>query len=86
MSRLPQTMELDRLGIERLPVKEEVKVWLRRLVDACEEKYLLIREFAEAGGFQTKIWRGKEDGDGHLIIQERINGVWTNSGWRLKKA
>lgn len=86
MSRLPQTMELDRPGIERLPVPEAVKVWLRRLVDTCEEKYGLIRDFAEAGGFQTKIWRGLQDSDGHFKIQERIDGKWTDSGFRLKKA
>ncbi|GAH12706.1 unnamed protein product, partial [marine sediment metagenome] len=44
MSRLPKTMELDKLGIERLPVPKEVKVWLRRLVDNCEEKYQLTRD------------------------------------------
>lgn len=86
MSRLPLTMELDRPGIERLKVSEDVKVWLRRLVDICEEKYRLIRDFAEAGGFQTKIWRGLEDSNGHFIIQERIDGTWTDSGFRLKKA
>lgn len=72
MSRLPQTMELDRPGIERLPVPEAVKVWLRRLVDTCEEKYELIRDFAEAGGFATKNWRAKEVGD-NLEFQK--NGV-----------
>ena len=86
MSRLSKTMELDRLGIERLPVKEEVKVWLRRLVDTLEEKYQLMRDSVEAGGFQTKIWRGLEDSSGHFIIQERIGGTWTDSGFRLKKA
>ena len=62
MSRLPKTLEADRLGIERLKVSEDVKVWLRRLLDTLEEKYQLTRDFAEAGGFATKHWRGKEVG------------------------
>lgn len=75
MSRLPKTMELDRLGIERLPVKEEVKVWLRQLVDTLEEKYQLIRDFAEAGGFATKNWRGKEVG-ADLEFQKKVDGTY----------
>lgn len=76
MSRLPKTMELDRRGIERLPVKEEVKVWLRRLVDTLEEKYQLTRDFAEAGGFQTANWRSKEVG-ADLEFQKKVAGTYT---------
>lgn len=78
MSNLPKSMELDRSGIERLPVKEEVKVWLRRLLDTLEVKYQLIRDFAEAGGFATKNWRGREDSNKDLKIQKKVSGVWTD--------
>lgn len=76
MSRLPKTMELDRLGIERLKVSEDVKVWLRRLVDTLEEKYRLVWDFAEAGGFQTANWRGKEVGT-NLEFQKKVAGTYT---------
>lgn len=72
MSVLPETMGLDRLGIERLKVDEDVKVWLRQLVDTSEQIYQLIRDFAEAGGFATKDWQGKQVGD-NLEFQK--NGV-----------
>jgi len=76
VSCLPQTMELDKLGIERLSVSEDVKVWLRRLVDTLEEKYQLTRDFAEAGGFATKNWRGREVGD-NLEFQKKVDGTYT---------
>lgn len=76
MSILPKTMELDRSGIERLKVSEDVKVWLRRLVDTLELKYGLIREFAESGGFATENWRGKEVGD-NLEFQKKVSGTFT---------
>ncbi len=31
-------------------------------------------------------WRMKIDSDEHLIIQENINGTWTDSGWILEKS
>lgn len=79
MSMLPKTLELDRLGIERLPANKDVKAWLRRLVDTLEEKYLLTREFAETGGFATENWRGKEVGD-NLEFQKKVDGAYTKKG------
>lgn len=43
MSNLPKTLELDRRGIERLPVGEEVKIWLRQLCDKLDQIYTLQR-------------------------------------------
>ena len=83
MSRLSKTMELDRLGIERLPVKEEVKVWLRQLVNTLEEKYQLIRDYAESASL-TLI---SNDGNWRIIIngnnlefQRKESGTWTKKG------
>lgn len=86
MSKLPKTLELDMEGIERLPLPEEVKVWLRRLVYDLEEKYKFQFDHAEAGGFGTKNWKAKEaDSDdvtngsaraaGNLILSHRTNGT-----------
>lgn len=79
MSQLTKTLELDRLGIERLSAPEDVKVWLRRLVDTLEEKYKLVREFTVSGGFATKNWRGKEVGD-NLEFQKKVAGTYTKKG------
>ena len=86
MPKVRKTIGLDKIGIESLSMPENDKQYFRQLVGKLEQTHKEIRDFAEAGGFQTKIWRGLEDSNGHFIIQERIDGTWTDSGFRLKKA
>ena len=86
VSKIRKTIGLDMIGIESLSLPEKDKEFFRKLIANLELMHRNIRDFADAGGFQTKIWRGLEDSSGHFIIQERIDGVWTNSGFRLKKA
>ena len=86
MSRTANTLRLNRSGIETLPVKEEVKVWLRNLVDELDENNKLVRDFLEAGGFATKSWRGREAtaadvtagdaaAEGNLITVHKTSGT-----------
>ena len=83
---LPNSMSLDRMGIELLPVKEEEKKWLRRLVDDIEKSYINIKGQAESGGLGTKNWEVRDatardvtDGNavavGNLITKHRVNGT-----------
>lgn len=88
MSRLPKSLELDRPGIERLKVSKELKVFLRRLVDRLEEKYKLLREHAESGGYQTAHWRIIEDSSENLKHQYRANkdSAWSDRAPKLESS
>lgn len=44
MSYLPTSMELDKIGIERLEQSQNSKNWLRILLDKLETIYKMIRE------------------------------------------
>lgn len=52
MSNLPTTMELDKLGIDRLPGPDPIKVWLKQLVDKIEDNHKLVRDNLEVD-YQT---------------------------------
>lgn len=84
MSRLPKSMELDRQGIERLPVPEAVKVWFRRLVDDVERNYEFIREQAESVGAGatsnrlTQNWKAVESGS-NLDFRRDTTGAFPAS-------
>lgn len=62
MSKLPKTLELDRVGIERLKADKTTKDWLKRLVDRLEEIYKLQRDRIETLNPQDHI----TDADGQL--------------------
>lgn len=62
MSQLPKTLELDRVGIEKLPEPKPTKDWLKRLVDRLEEIYKLQRDRIETLNPQDHI----ADADGNL--------------------
>lgn len=47
MSVLPKTLELDRLGIDRLPEPLQTKTWLRILLDRLEEIHKIQRDEIE---------------------------------------
>lgn len=78
MSRVKKTIGLDKIGIEKLPVPEAVKQYFRQLVNQLEHLHRDVREQAEAGGFATKTWRIKENSSGDLVLQKKVNGVWTD--------
>lgn len=62
MSQLPKTLELDRIGIERLQVSKPTKEWLKRAVDRLEELYKMQRDRIETLNPQAHII----DADGDL--------------------
>ena len=62
MSNLPKTLELDRIGIEKLPEPKPTKNWFRRLVDRLEEVHKLQRDRIETLNPQDHI----ADADGQL--------------------
>lgn len=62
MSKLPKSLELDRIEIERLPEPKETKGWLKRLVDRLEAIHKLQRDRIETLNPQDHI----EDADGDL--------------------
>lgn len=62
MSKLPKTLELDRVGIERLPEPEPTKNLLKRLFDRLEEVHKLNRDRIETLNPQDHI----ADADGNL--------------------
>ena len=62
MSKLPKTLEMDRLGIDRLPEPKPTKDWLKRLVDKLEEVHKLQRDRIETLNPQDHI----VDADGTL--------------------
>ena len=92
MSQIPKTMLLPSTeSVESLRDMPEndfrngILDYLQSLIDMLQQNHRKIREFAEAGGFQTKNWRGKEDSNGDLIIQHKnAYGSWEDSGWKLK--
>lgn len=70
MSQLPKTLELDRIGIERLPVPQPTKEWLKIAVDRLEEIYKLQRDRIETLNPQDHII----DADGDLAdIKTKFN-------------
>lgn len=87
MSKLTVSLELDRIGIERLPVAESVKVWFRKLVDRLEENYKLQRDYVQgATASETPNWfireanaadvtAGEARVAGNLIIEHKTNGT-----------
>lgn len=62
MSKLPKSLELDRLGIDRLPEPKQTKSWLKRLVDRLDENQRLQRDRIETLNPQDHI----ADADGTL--------------------
>ena len=62
MSKLPKTLGLDRIGIERLPEPKPTKNWLKRLVDKLEEIHKLHFDRIETLNPQDHI----ADADGNL--------------------
>lgn len=50
MAKIRKTMGLDRIGIESLPVPEEVKQYLRKLTEDLELMHRNLRETAESLG------------------------------------
>lgn len=81
MSRLPVSMELDRSGIERLPVPEPMKIWLRRLVDRLEEIYKLQRQ---------DLIVIQVDEDGWIYFGEKdTDGTWrvgrSGNDWNMER-
>lgn len=62
MSKLPKTLELDRVGIDRLPEPKPTKNLLKRAVDRFEVVYKLQRDRIETLNPQDHI----ADADGTL--------------------
>lgn len=86
MSKLPKSMELDEVGIGRLPVKQETKDWLVRLLRKLDKIYRTQRDVIESGGMNTDNWeiREAEDADvtagdaqaeGNLIVLHKTTGT-----------
>lgn len=77
----------------QLPNFDQIKTF-SELKDACEEAFDILgkayRTLVNDGtiaiaGTQNK-WRLAVDSSGDLIIEEETgSGVWTASGWKLKK-
>lgn len=84
MSRLPKSMELDRMGIEKMPVPESIKDWLKKLLYKIETIYRLTRQEHEAGGMKTKTWRIVENSNGDLELQHLEGGSWVNRGFKYR--
>ena len=86
MSKLQKSMQLDEVGIGRLPVKEATKTWLTRLLRRLDFVYRTMRDQIELGGTLTKNWEIREStaedvtaGDsaavGNLIVRHKVNGT-----------
>lgn len=76
MSNLRKEIGIKREKIESLPISEELKEWLRDLVDELEDNYKDIYDHAEAGGMGLTNWRLKEEGV-NCIVQYLESGTWT---------
>lgn len=71
MSNLPKIIGLDRLGVDRLKLEEDVKVWLKRHVDKLEEMHQLI--WNDSNKVSNPIFRLKDEAtpsvkDGNLWL------------------
>ncbi len=62
MSNIPKSLELDRIGIERLKADRSVKDLLKRMVDKLEEIHRLTRDRLETLNPQDHI----ADADGTI--------------------
>ena len=79
-------MQLDEVGIGRLPVKDDTKNWLTRLLRRLDFIYRTMRDQIELGGTSTQNWEIREAtaadvtaGDsvavGNLIVRHKTNGT-----------
>ena len=79
-------MQLDEVGIGRLPVKDDTKNWLTRLLRRLDFIYRTMRDQIELGGAATQNWEIREAtaadvtaGDsvavGNLIVRHKTNGT-----------
>ena len=86
MSKLAKSMQLDEVGIGRLPVKDDTKNWLTRLLRRLDFIYRIMRDQIELGGTSTQNWEIREAtaadvtaGDsvavGNLIVRHKTNGT-----------
>jgi len=82
MSNLSKSLELNRIGINKLPLPEEAKEWLKRLCCKLEETHVFIRDSFEAGGAKTKTWRIVENSSGDLKLQHLESGSWVDRGFK----
>ncbi len=88
MSRLPDQISFDRIGIDSIKDIDDVKIWLKSFMNEFDRWYAQLFDRIENGGYETKTWRvkeataadvtaGKADTIGNLMEQRKISGVWT---------
>lgn len=86
MSKLPKSMQLDEVGIGRLPVKQDTKSWLVRLLRRLDFVYRSMRDQIELGGTLTDNWEIREStaedvtagnavAVGNLLVFHKTNGT-----------
>lgn len=86
MIKMRKNLELDRMGIERLPIADSEKHWLKNLVDELQKAYRRTRENIAAGGASTANWdirdataadvtAGEARAAGNLLMYHKTNGT-----------
>ncbi len=74
---------------DNLKSVEDIQRYLRQFVDQLQKEFRLQRESNETRGAKTKSWRikeaeaadvtaGKANAVGDLLIQRKVDGVWTS--------